>query len=117
MARNEEEGLDEIYQHAKRLVVQRNIEHEFTIVNDGSVDRTRKIAETISRNDTFVKVINHSSSHGHGFSYKEALQQTDKDYFMGLPGYDVFRDADINAALDTMGQTDVSRQLNVYHFS
>jgi hypothetical protein len=62
-------------------------------------------------------VTNHNSSHGHGFSYKEALQQTDKDYFMGLPAYDVFRDADINAALDTMDQTDVSRQLNVYYFS
>ena len=108
LARNEEEGLDEIYQHTKSLIVQRNIEHEFTIINDGSDDRTLEVAETISRNDTFVKVINHHLPLGVGFGYKEALRHTDKDYFMGLPGYDVFSDADINAALDTMGQTDIT---------
>ncbi len=108
LARNEEVGLEGSYQRVKRILVQRKIEHEITIVNDGSVDRTREVAEAISRNDTFTKVINHNSPVGMGFGYNEALQQTDKDYFMFTVGYDVFRDEDLNAMLDTLGKTDIT---------
>ena len=108
LARNEEAGLATVYQRVKRLFIKRNIEHEIIIVNDGSVDRTREIAETISKDDPFTKVINHNNSLGMGCGYKEALHQTDKDYFMFLGGYDVHDDESLNSLFDTMGQADMT---------
>mgnify|MGYP005647834069 CR=1 len=107
-ALNKEHELRQSYQRVKNILVQRKVEHEFTIVNDGSVDRTWEVANKIAENDPVVKIINHQFSRGTGFSYREALQQTNKDFFMWMNGYCVVSDEDLNTLFDVIGHTDLT---------
>lgn len=73
-AYNEEKGIEVIVNRV--LAVKDDLkkvqvdEMELLVVNDGSRDRTREIAEEISRRDPCVRVISHPKNRGYGAALK-----------------------------------------------
>jgi glycosyltransferase involved in cell wall biosynthesis len=60
--------------------------HEIIIVNDGSVDRTGKIAEELARQHEQVQCIHHARNQGLATSVKEALVRARYPKFISVPG-------------------------------
>ena len=67
---DEEIELEDTYQTHKDAFVERGLDHEIFIINDGSTDRTGFIADEIAARDPLVKVIHHKNTLGFGYGYK-----------------------------------------------
>lgn len=64
-AYNEEDVLECFYIEASRVLGQLIWEYEIIFVNDGSLDNTKKILNTLAEKDTHIKVIHFSRNFGH----------------------------------------------------
>lgn len=63
-------------------------DYEIIIVNDGSKDNTRTIAESLSRENKNVRVINHAKNQGYGAALITGIRNSRMDYIF-------FTDADL----------------------
>jgi len=103
---DEEIELEDTYQTHKDAFVERGLDHEIFIINDGSTDRTGFIADEIAARDPLVKVIHHKNTLGFGYGYKEGIRLTVKDYYMYAIGANLIKKDDIHLALDFIGKKD-----------
>lgn len=72
-AYNEEANLENTYKNVKENL-QKNFEDwEIIIVDDGSKDNTGKIADTLAKKDSHVRVIHHHPNRGYGAAFKSCL--------------------------------------------
>lgn len=75
---NEEEMLSLFWKELKKDLQKIDCNYEVIFVNDGSIDNSRNILQTIEKNDDSVKVINFSRNFGH-----EAAMIAGIDYSTG----------------------------------
>ena len=75
-AYNEELGIEATLERLEKTLSSLNISSELIIVNDGSTDRTREIAE--SRAD--IRVINHPINTGYGSAIKTGIRVAKYDW-------------------------------------
>ena len=59
---------------------------EIIIVNDGSTDDTREVAERLASKYPIVRVINNEQNMGLGYSYKRGYREANKEFFVYIPG-------------------------------
>jgi NAD(P)-dependent dehydrogenase (short-subunit alcohol dehydrogenase family) len=59
---------------------------EIIIVNDGSTDNTREIAEQLVKQYPMVRVIHNEQNKGLGYSYKRGYSEANKEFFVYIPG-------------------------------
>ena len=64
----------------------KKIDYEIIIVNDFSSDNTLKIAETFSKKNKKIKIINNKKNLGFGGSFKEGVKFSKKENIIVLPG-------------------------------
>jgi dolichol-phosphate mannosyltransferase len=78
---NEEESIKECYRRINDIIFSDLIEYENEIIfiNDGSKDKTFKILEEISQNNTNVKIISFSRNFGHQCAVTAGLKETTGD--------------------------------------
>ncbi len=70
---NEEENIETTVNKAKDVLEKVADKWEIIIVNDGSKDRTAKIANHLSKADKRIKVIHHKLNRGYGGAFKSGL--------------------------------------------
>lgn len=70
---NEEGNIRKVVGQAVEVLSSRCDEFEVIIVNDGSSDRTREIAEEFSKNDNRIRVVNHEKNLGYGAALRSGL--------------------------------------------
>lgn len=70
---NEEGNIAACVEKAKKVLVKVADRWEIIVVNDGSSDRTREIAEDLSRKDKRIRVITQSPNRGYGAALKSGL--------------------------------------------
>jgi glycosyltransferase involved in cell wall biosynthesis len=63
---NEEGNVESVVRQAVAVLEKRAEEFEVIVVNDGSTDRTRELAEQMAKADKRVKVVNHPKNLGYG---------------------------------------------------
>ncbi|MCP4109293.1 MAG: glycosyltransferase family 2 protein [Desulfobacteraceae bacterium] len=73
-ALNEEKAILKTIENIKSALKKHNIEHEVIVVNDGSTDKTGKIAEEYG-----AKVIHHPKPGGYGLSLKDGIMAAHHD--------------------------------------
>jgi len=59
---------------------------EIIIVNDGSTDDTREVAERLASKHSMVRVFNNEQNMGLGYSYKRGYREANKEFFVYIPG-------------------------------
>lgn len=87
---NEEENIRELLATTVRVVDESPYvrEYEVLVINDGSTDRTREIAEAFAEEHPQVRVVTHARNRGYGAALKTGIREATKDYIF-------FTDADL----------------------
>lgn len=78
-------------------------ELEVTVIDDGSTDRTGKIADDLAKSDARVRVVHHGTRRGYGGAVRSGLRSATKDFIFYTDGDRQFELADVGrfiAAID-----------------
>ncbi|MEA3492918.1 MAG: glycosyltransferase family 2 protein [Candidatus Margulisiibacteriota bacterium] len=70
---NEEGNIRKMVSVAVAVLEKKCEEFEVIVVNDGSADKTKEIAEELSRNDNRIRVVNHEKNLGYGAALRSGL--------------------------------------------
>lgn len=92
---NEEENIKQMVKDCLAYLRKLRDDYEVIVVNDGSEDDTRSIAEKIARRNKKVRVINHSQNKGYGQALKGGFRRAKFSYVF-------FTDADRQFRLDAL---------------
>lgn len=70
---NEEKNVETAVLNALKLLPEISRRFEVLIINDGSLDKTKEIAEKISQQNKSVRIINHNKNGGYGAALKSGF--------------------------------------------
>ncbi|MGQ9729809.1 MAG: dolichyl-phosphate beta-glucosyltransferase [Candidatus Zipacnadales bacterium] len=79
-AYNEERRLEGSLRSAATFLQEAEFAGEIVVVNDGSVDRTGEIAETVAREFPFVRLIQHEHNQGKGMAVRTGMLSAQGEY-------------------------------------
>lgn len=82
MAYNEEATLESAVMDVYSTLKERGVAFEVIVVNDGSIDRTREISESLARKYPEVKVIHHGKNRGPGSAILTGIVNSRYDIIM-----------------------------------
>ena len=94
-AYNEEANINKIVKEVSRVLKDVADKYEIIIVDDGSWDRTGEIADTLARENSFIKVIHHKHNKGYGAALWDGIHASRYDYIF-------FTDADLQFDLNDL---------------
>jgi glycosyltransferase involved in cell wall biosynthesis len=89
-AYNEEGSLEKVVRAALSTAEDISQAFEIIIINDGSRDRTREIAERLAEKEPMIRVINHPFNLGFGAAQKSGFGQARYDHVTLVPADDQF---------------------------
>lgn len=82
-------------------------EFEVIIVNDGSTDGTREVADRLARENKEVSVIHFERNQGVGAAYKAGLERAKFDFLSLVPGDRAFEKSGLLDMFSAVGQADM----------
>jgi len=85
---NEEKNIELQVQHALSIVPKLAKRFEIIIVNDGSVDKTKQIAQKLVRKYPELRLVSHQKNKGYGAALKTGFNQSQMEWIF-------FTDADL----------------------
>ncbi len=85
-ALNEEANVERAVTETAEAFAKLSIHGEIVLINDGSRDKTREIAERLKERYPFMQVIHHQTPHGIGASFWEGAHAARGDVVTMLPG-------------------------------
>jgi glycosyltransferase involved in cell wall biosynthesis len=85
-AYNEEANVERMVNGLRAILPQVAEDYEIIIVNDGSKDRTREIADRLVREDPKVRVVHHEKNQGYGAAVRSGINACKKDYLFFTDG-------------------------------
>lgn len=103
-AHNEEENIKNTLDKCLSYVEQNIRDYEIIVVNDGSVDRTREIAEKLSAENSGIKLVNHKVNKGYGSALRSGFDAATKDYVFLMDSDGQFDISDLNALIPYVGE-------------
>lgn len=90
---NEEKNIESAIKSSLAAMEKRGITGEVIVINDGSTDGTKSIVEALAQDNDKIKLINHDTPQGIGYSFWHGIQCSNKDIVVMFPG-DNENDAD-----------------------
>jgi glycosyltransferase involved in cell wall biosynthesis len=106
-AHNEEANLEPLVEEALAALPALAERFEIVIVNDGSKDRTREIADRlVAANPEHVRCVHHEVNLGYGAAIRSGLRSARFGYVAYTDGDRQFRVADLGRLTDRMAQAD-----------
>ena len=106
-ALNEEANLRAAVASTRAALAGRVESYEILLVNDGSVDGTRAIMDSLARDDDRIRVFHHDTSWNLGGVYRQAIAEARLNYLFMTPGDNENPTAAMTAPLDALGQADI----------
>ena len=85
-ALNEEKNISAAIINTLKAFDDSNIKGEIIVVNDGSSDGTKALAQEFSKKDNRVKLLNHDAPQGIGASFHDGVGQAKGQAVVMLPG-------------------------------
>jgi len=102
-ALNEEDHVEAVVRDALTVLPRFTDDIEVTVIDDGSTDRTGKIADDLSKADPRVHVVHHGARRGYGGAVRSGLLSGTKEFIFFTDGDRQFDIADLGrltAAID-----------------
>jgi glycosyltransferase involved in cell wall biosynthesis len=108
VAFNEEQDLRPTIVSTMRAVSEvDNLDVEIVIVNDGSSDRTREIAESLAAEYPLVRCVHHDTNRGFGEAFRSGLAAARNEYVTFIPGDNLVSVSMLRETLRHLGQADI----------
>ncbi len=83
---NEEENLEDIVKESVKVMTGiPDKEFEILIINDGSTDKTKEIAERLCKEDRRIRLVNHNKNLGFAEAQKSCLKNAKKAWVFLMP--------------------------------
>lgn len=74
---NEEKNIESVVKKTKKVLEKKFDEWEIIIVNDGSKDKTKKVAQKLAKGDKRIRLINHKENKGYGGALKTGFKSAE----------------------------------------
>jgi glycosyltransferase involved in cell wall biosynthesis len=92
-AYNESERIGSTLERVRNYVSQQNWDAEIIVVNDGSRDQTRAIAEAHAAQDPRLRIVDNPGNHGKGYSVRHGMLEA-------RGAMRIFSDADMSSPIE-----------------
>lgn len=102
-ARNLKNAVQSVHQAFEGIIS----EYEIIIVNDGSVDGTREIADQIAEKDGHVRAIHNPKNSGYGYTFLRGAAEATLEYIQLIPGDGEIPAASISTIAGMAGKADL----------
>jgi glycosyltransferase involved in cell wall biosynthesis len=103
---NEEGNIRQVVTSAVSVLSKRCEEFEVIIINDGSRDKTREIAEGIASKDRRIKVVNHEKNQGYGAALRSGFAACKHDIIFQCDGDNQYNLEEIDKLLPHINHFD-----------
>lgn len=104
---NEEGNVERVVRGFLKELPRFADDYEVIVVNDGSRDRTREIAEKMAAEDTHVRVVNHEVNRGYGGAVISGIRAARMPWVLLADGDGQFDPADIGKLIPFAADHDV----------
>lgn len=104
---NEEKFIKKVADKINLVAPEFTKDYEIIIINDGSSDNTKKVAESVAKKDKRVKVISNETNRGMGYSYLRGLSEAKYEYCWINFADDAHPVDSLKAVLSRMGEADM----------
>jgi glycosyltransferase involved in cell wall biosynthesis len=94
-ALNEEDHVEAVVRRALDVLPRFADDVEVTVIDDGSTDRTGRIADDLAKADTRVRVVHHGTRRGYGGAVRSGLVSATKEFIFFTDGDRQFDFADV----------------------
>lgn len=81
---------------------------EILIFNDGSTDRTGKIADELAARFPQVKAIHNEGNRGFGYNYRTGVKKATGDFVIMIPGDNEIQASSVRALISQVGLADLT---------
>jgi glycosyltransferase involved in cell wall biosynthesis len=106
-AYNEEPNVASAVQHVSDVLKALDGDYEIIVVNDGSRDRTGKVAQSLVGQIPRLKVVEHYPNRGYGGALKAGFANATKDLIAFIPSDNQFEFQEITRLLGAMDHADI----------
>lgn len=105
---NEEENIETVVKKAMSVAKKVATKWEIIMIDDGSSDNTRKIAEELVKKDPHhLRVISQSSNRGYGAALKRGLTESKYNLVVFTDGDNQFDFSEVTKLLEKVGEADM----------
>ena len=104
-AYNEEDNLDKVIRNTKDVLEKVAEKWELTIINDGSGDATSRVAESLTKTDSRIKVINHEVNKGYGATLSSGFYSAKYKWITFIDSDGQFDFSEITTLIQRQNQT------------
>jgi hypothetical protein len=106
-AYNEAENLAPTVDTVQRALAGAIADYEIIVVDDGSTDGTRQVAEGLAAHDARVRVIHYPTNRGLGYGWLRAIEAAEKQSFVFVPGDNTWPYASLRDIFASIGKAEV----------
>lgn len=104
---NEEGNVETTVKKAIQVLEKLNLDYEILVVNDGSFDKTKQVAESLAKKNSKIRVINHPKNFGYGEALKSGFYNAKYDTIVYTDGDGQFDFAEVTKFLKEIEEADL----------
>jgi glycosyltransferase involved in cell wall biosynthesis len=104
---NEEKNVPIMVEALSQLLPTLAKDYEIIIVNDGSTDSTKKVAQLLTAKDKHIKLVNHAQNLGYGASIISGIKKAQYEWIFYTDGDAQFNVQQLKSFLPHTGQYDI----------
>lgn len=111
---NEEANIKRTVLNSRKAMLKNAKNWEIIVVNDGSKDNTKKVAEELHKFDPRIKVITHKVNRGYGGSLKTGLYGSRYEWISFIDSDGQFDFSEINKFIEKQKETNADLVIGYY---
>lgn len=111
---NEGETIKDVVLNTRDVLQKVAKKWEIIVVNDGSRDDTKKIVMALEKEESRIRLINHSENKGYGASFKTGLYNSKYEWISFIDSDGQFDFAEITNFLDKQKETNANLVIGYY---
>ncbi len=104
---NEQETVREVVQEVLGVLEERGVPYEIVLVNDGSTDRTGRIARDLERDIPVLRLVENWPGRGYGGALKAGFEAARGEWIAFFPTDGQFAFVEVDRLISLSGQADI----------